>query len=263
MVDDTWASGDEYEPYVGRWSRRVADEFVGWLDVRPDADWLDVGCGTGALSEAIADTAEPAHILGIDPSAGFVAYAERRLRGRPASFHVGDAQELPAPDDSRDAVVAGLVLNFVPNPARGVAEMARVARPRGTVGAYVWDYAGGMELMRYFWDVAASLDAEGARLHEKVRFGDEWTREHLARLFEGAGLSAVRTTEFVVETPFTDFDDYWTPFLGGQGAAPSYLRAADAETAERIREALRTELPFRPDGSLALTARAWAVKGRA
>jgi ubiquinone/menaquinone biosynthesis C-methylase UbiE len=145
---DVWAAGDLYEPYVGRWSRVVAREFLGWLDVPRGARWLDVGCGTGALTQTILRDCAPRSVHGVDPSAGFVEFAKQRTNG--ASFEVGDAQALPAKDGEFDAAVAGLVLNFVPQPERGAGEMRRAVRPGGTVGAYVWDYAGKMELMRYF-----------------------------------------------------------------------------------------------------------------
>jgi ubiquinone/menaquinone biosynthesis C-methylase UbiE len=148
---DTWASGAAYEPYVGRWSRLVAREFVAWLTIPQGARWLDIGCGTGALSQSILDVASPREITGIDPSEGHITFARQQVRDRRVSFRLGDAQALPEAPASYDAVVAGLVLNFVPQPSRAVAEMQRMARVGGTVAAYVWDYARQMQLMRYFW----------------------------------------------------------------------------------------------------------------
>lgn len=258
-VADNWASGDAYEPYVGRWSRLVATEFIDWLGVEAGAEWLDVGCGTGALSETIVRQAAPAHVLGIDPSEGFIAYARRQLEGAPVELNVGDALDLGERDASRDAVVSGLVLNFVPDAQAAVVEMARVVHPGGIVAAYVWDYAGGMQLMRFFWDAAADVDPEAVALHEKERFGD-WQPPLLERLF--SELSEVQSREIVVATPFRDFDDYWAPFLGGMGAAPSFLATRDGATRDAIRERLRGRLPQNGDGSIELTARAWAVKGR-
>lgn len=255
-VDDNWASGNAYEPYVGRWSRLVADEFLDWLAVPPGGAWLDVGCGTGALSEAILARCAPSHVLGIDPSQGFIDYARRRLAGEPTDFRVGDALELGEPEASRDAVVSGLVLNFVPDAPRAVAQMAAVARVGGVVADYVWDYEG-MGLMRHFWEAAADIDPTAVALNESTRFG-AWQPDLLERLF--ADLDDVATREIVVPTPFRDFDDYWTPFLGGMGAAPSYLAACDEATRDAVREALRDRVPTRDDGSIALTARAWAVR---
>jgi len=167
---ERWASGDLYEPYVGRWSRLVARDFLKWLDAPAGLDWLDVGCGTGALAEAIGDGFAPNRLAGIDPSAGFLGFARERLGAARAELRQADAQELPFAAAEFDRVVSGLVLNFVADQARMVAEMARVARPGGEVGLYVWDYAGKMEMMRRFWDAAVALDAGAGALDEGVRF---------------------------------------------------------------------------------------------
>ena len=152
---DVWASGDAYEPFVGRWSRRVAREFVGWLAQAADSRWLDVGCGSGALTQTVLATASPCEVLGVDPSEGFIAHARRHTQDSRAKFQVGDAQALPVANSDFDVAVAGLVLNFVPDPARAVTEMHRAVRVGGTVAAHVWDYADGMQLLRRFWDAAA------------------------------------------------------------------------------------------------------------
>lgn len=255
---DTWASGDAYEPFVGRWSRLVADELLEWLAMPAGARWLDVGCGTGALSQAIVRRCDPADVLGVDPSHGFVEHARAHVPG--ARFEVGDAVDLPPPDASFDAVVCGLVLNFVPDPARAVAEMARVVRPGGVVGVYVWDYAQDMQMLRRFWDAAAALDPGAAEPDEGRRFPIA-RPDALEELLCGAGLATVEGREIVVPTVFRDFDDYWSPFLGGQGPAPSYLEVLDEDARVALRERLRDTLPTGDDGSIALTARAWAVRG--
>jgi SAM-dependent methyltransferase len=257
---DAWASGAAYDPYVGRWSRLVAGEFVGWLAVAAGARWLDVGCGTGALTEAVLALAAPADVHAVDASAAYVDYARARLPDARARFTVGDARRLPADCGTVDVAVSGLVLNFVPEPALAVAEMARIVRPGGVVAAYVWDYAGRMELMRYFWDAAAALDASAIDLDEGRRF-PMCRPEPLAALFARAGLSAVETRAIDVPTVFRDFDDYWSPFLGGQGPAPGYAMALTEERRARLRDRLRAALPVGPDGSIALVARAWAVRG--
>ena len=167
---DVWAAGDLYEPYVGRWSRRVAKEFLSWLAVPERKDWLDVGCGTGALSQTIIETTNPHSVVGIDPSPGYTEYAKARIASPRVRFEVADAQSLPLDTAALDAAVAGLVLNFVPQPPRAVAEMTRVVRPGGIVAGYVWDYAGKMELMRHFWDAAVALDPGSTDLDEGRRF---------------------------------------------------------------------------------------------
>ena len=156
-VEVRWASGDLYEPYVGRWSRLVAREFLDWLDAPPRLDWLDVGCGTGALAEAVIERCAPNRIAGIDASDGFLAFARQRL-ATAAELRQADAQDLPFGATEFDWVISGLVLNFVPDQPRAAAEMARVVRPGGEVALYVWDYADKMELMRRFWDAAIALD---------------------------------------------------------------------------------------------------------
>jgi SAM-dependent methyltransferase len=257
---ERWASGDLYEPYVGRWSRLVAREFVTWLDAPAGLAWLDVGCGTGALTEAIAAGCAPERLVGIDPSAGFLDSARRRL-GAAAELRQADAQGLPFAAAEFDRVVSALVLNFVPDQPRAAGEMVRVARPGGEVAVYVWDYAGRMELMRYFWDAAAALDPRGAELDEGRRF-PICRPEALEELFRAARLADVATRLIDVPTVFRDFDDYWTPFLGGQGPAPGYCMSLAEDARARLRERLRETLPERPDGSIHLTARALAVRGR-
>jgi SAM-dependent methyltransferase len=259
---DNWLRGEPYERYVGRWSRQVATEFLAWLEAPAGLDWLDVGCGTGALSEAIAEGCAPGGLAGIDPAEGFLELARQRLAAHGADLRQGDAHALPFDDGEFDRVVSGLMLNFVPDQPRAVAEMARVARPGGEVALYVWDYAGGMELIGRFWQAAATLDPVAAELDESVRFPG-CRPEPLRQLFANAGLDAVETRAIDVPTAFADFNDYWTPFLGGQGPAPAYCAGLSEEARAQLRERLRTALPTEADGSIRLTARAWAVRGQA
>jgi len=257
---DVWAAGDLYEPYVGRWSRRVATEFLNWIAVPEGKDWLDVGCGTGALTQAIIQHKNPNSVIGMDASPAYAAYAKARTGGSRARFEVGDAQSLPIDTAGLDAAVSGLVLNFVPQSPQAVAEMARVVRPGGVVAAYVWDYAGKMELMRYFWDAAVALDAAAIGLDEGRRF-PICQPKPLAGLFVQAGLSEVEVRPIDVATDFRDFDDYWSPFLGGQGPAPGYAMSLSEERRAELRERIRSELPIGKDGSIHIVARAWAVRG--
>ncbi|HEY8601252.1 MAG TPA: methyltransferase domain-containing protein [Thermomicrobiales bacterium] len=258
---DRWATGAAYEPYVGRWSRRVAAEFLTWLAVPPGGRWLDVGCGTGALTGTILAQAAPSAVRGADTSAGFIGYAQTQLNDPRVSFGIADGQALPDADGTYDAVVSGLALNFIPQPARALGEMARVTRPGGIVAAYVWDYDDGMQMMRHFWDAAVALDPAARALDEGQRFSI-CRPDALAALCREAGLQLVETRAIDIPTHFRDFDDYWSPFLGGQGSAPSYVASLDAEMKAAIRDRIRAGLPIASDGSISLIARAWAVRGR-
>lgn len=259
QLSDSWERGDPYERYVGRWSRRVAPLFLSWLDVPPGRRWLDVGCGTGALCAAIVDHCSPRSVAGVEPSEGFLASARKHLGGR-AMLYQGSAAAIPLDDGSADVVVSGLVLNFVPDPSAALAEMTRVADRGATIAAYVWDYAGKMELMRFFWDAAVELDPGAAKLDEGVRF-PVCRPEPLVALFERGGLVDIGATAIEIATPFPDFDAYWQPFLGGQGPAPAYAMSLPEDPRARLAARIRERLPVQADGSIALSARAWAVRG--
>ncbi len=259
-VKDVWASGLAYEPYVGRWSRLVAREFLEWLAVAPGGRWLDVGSGTGALSATILELASPVAVTGVDAAEGFVTHANQTITDARATFQQGDAQSLPVDSAVYDAVVAGFVLNFVPNMERMVRDMTRAARPGGVIAAYVWDYAGRMQFMRHFWIAAAALAPAGEVMDEGHRF-PICHPEPLADLFRGVGLTEVEVRPIDIWTVFQDFDDFWRPFLGGQGAAPAYAMSLPEAERGRLRERIRASLPFAVDGSIPLMARAWAVRG--
>ncbi len=258
---DVWASGASYEPFIGRWSRLVAREFLGWLAVPPASRWLDVACGTGALSQTIVQCAAPGAVTGVDASPAYIAYAAQSTSDTRLRYVVGEAQALPVETAEYDAAVAGLALNFLPNPGGAVAEMVRATRAGGQVAAYVWDYAAGMEILRRFWDVAVALDPDAEQLDEGRRF-PLCAPGPLTTLFHAAPLADVTVQAIEVATPFRDFDAYWVPFLGGQGPAPAYVMALDARRRTALRDRLRATLPVRDEGTIALTARAWAVRGR-
>lgn len=257
--DRLWATGEAYEPYVGRWSRLVAPEFVRWLSPASGGDWVDVGSGTGELTAGIRAHADPRTVRGVEPSEGFVAYARKRFDDPKVSFAPGNAQALPVESDSADFIVSGLVLNFVDDPAAAIVEFMRVARPGGTIAAYVWDYAAKMEMMRYFWDTAAELDPAARQLDEANRF-TMCSGEGLRDLFTAAGLQNIETRSIDVPTVFADFDDYWNPFLGGQAPAPRYAMSLDEQRRIALRDLIHERLPVASDGSISLIARAWAVK---
>ena len=260
MMAEAWDSSDAYERYVGRWSRKVAIEFVRWLAPAPGLEWADVGCGTGALSSVVLDTCTPASVHGIDSSEGFVAEARRQIRDPRARFEAGDATRLGWATSVRDVTVSGLVLNFVRDPDAMAREMVRVTRPGGRVAAYVWDYAGGMQMMRHFWDAAIAVSPDDAGLDQAERF-PLCQPEPLRGLFERAGLTSVAVRAIDIPTVFRDFDEYWGPFLGRTGAAPSYLAAVGDDVRERIRLHLKSRLARSRGAAIELTARAWAVQG--
>lgn len=257
---DVWDDGQAYERYVGRWSRRVAAEFLDWLGLPPRLRILDLGCGTGVLVETVLALSHPAAVTGLDPAAAFLALARRRVSDPRVRFEQGDAQALPFDDDVFDAAVSGLVINFVPSAGKAVAELRRVVHPGGVVALYVWDYAGEMQFMRRFWDAAVALDPAAADLDEGRRF-PICAPDALAGLFRDGGLAAVETRSIDIPTVFAGFDDFWSPFLGGQGPAPGYATALAEDRRAALRERLRQSLPAAPDGRIALIARALAVRG--
>ena len=256
-----WSNGNAYELYMGRWSRQLARKFLAWLKVPPRMHWLDVGCGTGALSKTILATAAPLRLEGLDFSAAFIEHARAHIGDAQASFSVGDAQDLPYGTASFDVTVSGLALNFVPDPARALAEMVRVTRLGGTVAIYIWDYANGMEMMHTFWDAAVALDSRARERSETLRapLGDE---RALQDRFRETGLNFVSSKALELPMRFADFDDYWAPFLSGQGPAPSYLMSLSEAHRNALRDLVHSSLPIAEDGRLELHARAWAVRGK-
>jgi SAM-dependent methyltransferase len=259
-LSDHWESGEPYERYMGRWSRRLAPAFLEWLGVPDGRRWLDVGCGTGAMIAAILDRCAPLTVTGVEPSDGFRATAMRTLPADVALLP-GSATSIPLADDSVDAVVASLVMNFVDDQPGALREMLRVCVSGGVIGACVWDYER-MELIDHFWQASRAPDPGAAAHDEAVRF--PLCREGaLAELFRDAGLGHVASWSTTIATPFASFDDYWQPFLGGQGPAPAYLKSLDESHRERLRDRLQSRLAehTRADGSIELHARALGVRG--
>jgi ubiquinone/menaquinone biosynthesis C-methylase UbiE len=259
-LDDSWKSVDPYDNFMGRWSRLVAPAFIQWLSPPPGLKWLDVGCGSGALSEAALNHCAPAELTAIDQSDDFVRGVQERL-GNLVHGRVGDAIALPVEDNSVDHTVSGLVLNFISDPIKALTEMKRVTTPDGTVAVYVWDYTGRMDFLNKFWDTVVKLDPKASTLHEGSRFPDS-TATALTALFGKAGFVNIESTSLDIITHFLDFDDYWRPFLGGQGPAPTYLMSLEESDRQKLRKALFDCLPIQDDGSITMEARAWAVKGK-
>ncbi len=249
--------GAAYERYMGKWSRLAGETFLEWLAPEPGLRWLDVGCGNGAFTELLVERCAPASVDGIDPSDAQLAHARSRLGSAAVRFHHGDAMALPFPDDTFDAAVMPLVIFFVPDPATGVAEMARVAGLGGTVAAYAWDMPGGgfpyqalqaeMREMKLVVPAPPSPDASALDAMSGL-----WTR---------AGLDAVRTREITVERTFADFDDYWATIRGAPSAG-STLAAMAPEHLAVLKARVRARLPADAAGRITYSARANAVKGR-
>ena len=255
-----WANGAAYEYYVGRWSRLIARLFLKSLEIPPDSRWLDVGCGTGILSKTILDIASPYSVVGVDSSEEYIEFACLQIHDQRIAFHLGDAHSLPVEPAAYDTVVSGLVLNFVPQPSLALSAIIRAVRLGGTVAAYVWDYAHQMQFIRYFWDAPVTLDRTITVLDEGRRF-PLCHQEPLGQMFRNADLEKVKVWSIDIATTFSNFDDYWSPFLGGQGPAPAYTMSLSEEKRIALREYIRKILPIAPDGSIPLIARAWAVLG--
>jgi SAM-dependent methyltransferase len=244
---------------MGRWSRVVAVRFVEMLDRPSGLRWLDVGCGTGALSEAILDSGAPQSVVGIDPAEAFVDLGRKRLGAR-AELHVGSGDRIPFEDGEFDVVVSGLALNFMPDTGAALAEWRRLVKPGGSIGAYVWDYAERMGFLRAFWDAAAAVDPASAGLDQAERF-KICDPDALRAAFDGAGLSHIQTGSLEITTRFADLEDFWQPFLSGQGPAGGYVATLDQSHRDLLRTQLEVSLPRTGDGSIELPARAWTVIG--
>lgn len=257
--EDRWESASAYERFMGRWSRELARTFVSWLGVPPGRHWLEVGCGTGALTSAILEIGRPASVVATDSSEQFIAHARAAIPDQRARFLRASAGELPAKAPGYDVVASSLVLNFIPDPTRALREMRSLAAEDGVVAACVWDYAGGMQFLRRFWDAAVALDP-AARQHDEGERFPICSPSALEAAFREAGFSRVGVEALEVATRFQDFDDYWIPFVGGPGPAPGYLASLPAQKQRDLASRLRATLPRNEDGSIALTAKAWAAR---
>lgn len=256
-----WRGADAYEAYMGRWSRPAAGAALAWLQPLPGRTWLDVGCGTGALTQAILDTANPQQILAVDPSTEFLATAADQISDSRVRFAVGDARALPTPSDRFDVVIAGLVLHLLPDPQPAIAEMARAARRGGQVAAYIWDLSNAAHFTGYLWQAATARDPAAAELDPRNRT-TICHPESLAALFTSAGLHEVAVEAIVMPAVFRDFDDYWQPhLLAASSPGQRYVASLAPEERAALREQLRGSLPTASDGTIPLHGYLWAVRG--
>ncbi|MDH4036046.1 MAG: class I SAM-dependent methyltransferase [Candidatus Krumholzibacteria bacterium] len=259
---DRWAAGSTYEDFMGRWSRKLAPRFVAWLGIPAEQHWLDVGCGTGALTRAICENSRPASVLACDPAAPFIEYARKHVSDERVSFVVAGVGGLPARPDGYGGIASLFAMNFFPDAGAAVEEMRSLATPGATVSACVWDYADGMGFLRRFWDAVVALDPAACARDEGARF-PLCKPDALEDVFRNGGLDGVRCEPIEITTEFADFDDYWRPFLGGTGPAPSYVASLDEDARAALANALEKSLPRSAQGRIALSARAWAVRGTA
>jgi len=256
----TFDDGDAYEDFMGKWSLLAGQAFLDWLAPAPGLRWVDVGCGNGAFTALLLARCAPKEVHGIDPSEDQLAFARARLarRGRtPATWRVGDAMALPWADGRFDAAVMALVIFFVPQPARGIAEMVRVIRPGGGVCAYAWDILGGG--FPYF-----ALQDEMAKMGRQPLWPpsvEAARMDALRQSWSDAGLVDVETRELVVERTYADFDAFWTAARKGPRIAPR-LSELGAGGADALKERLRERLVAGADGGITIEARANAVRGR-
>jgi trans-aconitate methyltransferase len=258
---DRWSKAGAYESFMGRWSRELARRFVVSLAAPAGGRWLDLGCGTGALTAAILEEAKPAAVVACDPSQDFVAYLSAHQRDARLRVEAANLSTLPSGDSDFDVVASNLVMNFLPDPVAGLRDMYARTRANGVVAATVWDYASGMQCLRSFWDGARSVDPAAAALDEGERF-PLCSPRRLVDAMNQAGLAEVAAGEIVVETVFSSFADYWTPFLEGVGPAGTYVAALDDHARDALAGAVRSRMHTEPSGAIAMTARAWTVRGR-
>jgi SAM-dependent methyltransferase len=258
---DQWTSGPAYDQWMGRWSRLLAEQFLRWLDIPAGSRWLDVCCGSGVVTEAIAENHSPRNVAGVDASPEQIAFANQHRKRPGISFEVADAMSIPFPDDSFDVAVCGLGLNYIPEPARALEEMQRVTTAEGVIAVYVWDYAEGAGFLRRFWDVAASVDPEAAHSDQARRF-PMCTPDGLRKLFQTADCKRIDLTPLEIVTRFSNFEEYWAPLLSGQGSAPNYLATRSEPIRAEIRDRLELTLQAEGKSSIELPARAWAVRAK-
>lgn len=256
------SDGEAYEFWLGRWARRLATVFLDFAEFPNAGDLLDVGCGTGALTFAMADRWPGRRVVGIDLAAPFVSYARSRKSGEQPMFEIGDACALPYEDGQFVGAATQLVLMFIPRPEVALREIRRVTRAGGTIAAALWDFRGGLVFQRMLWDTASAIDPEARATRNRLFTSPLVLPEGLPNLFRAGGLQDIETQSLTIRMDFANFNDYWQPFLGGQGPVGTYFAKLTPDLKARIGEAVRDAYcSGAADGPRSLTATAWAVRG--
>jgi SAM-dependent methyltransferase len=255
-----FAASAGYERFMGRWSRLLAPPFIAFAGIKNGDRVLDVGTGTGSLAAAVEASMPASEVVGVDPSEGFISYARKNAKSAHVHFEVGDAQALKFKDGSFDNTLALLVMNFIPDHSKAIAEMRRVTRAQGIVSACVWDYDAGMQMLRFFWDEAVALDPaieprdeRHMKLSRQGQLGDLWKK---------AGLINVQEAALVTDQAYSSFNDYWEPFTKGAGPGGAYVVSLSQDRRQQLETRMRKRLlGDRQDGPFTLKARAWCVRG--
>ncbi|HWN49319.1 MAG TPA: methyltransferase domain-containing protein [Xanthobacteraceae bacterium] len=258
------SDGAAYEVWLGRWASRLAKVFLDFVEFPETGELLDVGCGTGALTLAMAERWPARRVIGVDLAAPFISYAQSRRPGGQPTFEIGDACALKYEDGRFAGVAAQLVFLFIPKPGVALREMRRVTRSGGTVAAIVWDSRGGLMFQRMLWDTAVAIDPNARVARDSLFANPVAIPGGLAGFFHEAGLLDVETQSLTIRMDYADFEDYWQPFLGGQGPVGTYFANLAPALKAQIKEAVRDAYcSGSPDGPRSLTASAWAVQGKA
>jgi len=258
------SDGAAYERWLGRFSSRLADAFLDFVEFPGDGELLDVGCGTGSLAMAMAKRWPGRRVIGVDQAPSYISYAQSRRTGEQPTFEVGDACALQYQDGRFAGVAAQLVFLFIPKPVVALREMRRVTRPGGTVAAVVWDSRGGLVFQRMMWDTAVAIDPNARAARDSLFANPVAIPGGLAGFFRDAGLENVEAQSITIRMDYDNFEDYWQSFQGGQGPVGVYFTNLTPELSARIKEAVRNAYcSGSPDGPRSLAASAWAVRGKA
>jgi ubiquinone/menaquinone biosynthesis C-methylase UbiE len=248
--------GAAYERLMGRWSRVAGERFLDWLGAAKNLNWIDVGCGNGAFTQLLVERCAPASVIGVDPSEGQLAFARTRPEAKAAEFRVADAQALPFPDKSFDAAAMALVIVFVPDPIKAVAEMARVVRPGGLVATYMWEFPDGTPL----WPLSRGIKALGFEPPERPNVQAS-ARDAMRAIWQQAGLQSLETDVIRIRVHYPNFDDFWISNTMPVGPSGKALSQMTASARELLKAHLREQMPAAPDGTISYEAYANAVKG--